>query len=213
VRRPFTQAGMWGLMRVMSDPACPIKPLDGLTCTGQDSIIFNPPADLPRPGEPAGGFPATGVDAGTGAASASSSSSASGSSAGPNAKASGSSLKAARRLRIAKRLKLTTFGLRGMKITIDVPSNTKVLALKLTRRSHGRPRTVLAGTVNVRKVPSSGRLVLTWKPGRKAVSRLFAGSDVLQARVGRDRRHLGSTLSASVKLIGPRLKARPASKH
>ncbi len=57
VRRPFTQAGMWGLMRVMSDPACPIRPLDGLTCNGQDSIIFNPPGGSPAPGRARGRLP------------------------------------------------------------------------------------------------------------------------------------------------------------
>jgi Big-like domain-containing protein/multicopper oxidase len=35
LRRPFSLAGMWGLLRVLSDShACPIRPLDGLTCTG-----------------------------------------------------------------------------------------------------------------------------------------------------------------------------------
>ena len=33
-RRPMAQAGSWGLMRVMSDAACPIRPLDGRTCLG-----------------------------------------------------------------------------------------------------------------------------------------------------------------------------------
>jgi hypothetical protein len=33
-RRPFTQAGAWGLMRVLSDAACPIRPLDGGSCLG-----------------------------------------------------------------------------------------------------------------------------------------------------------------------------------
>jgi manganese oxidase len=31
-RRPFTDAGMWGLFRVLSDPSCPIRPLDGRVC-------------------------------------------------------------------------------------------------------------------------------------------------------------------------------------
>jgi len=31
-RRPFTEAGMWGLFRVLSDPSCPIQPLDGRGC-------------------------------------------------------------------------------------------------------------------------------------------------------------------------------------
>jgi len=207
VRRPFTQAGMWGLMRVMGTSAtdCPILPLDGLTCAGQDSIIFNPPADLPRPGEPAGGFPGTGVDAGA--------VSLTGSNTTPNNATASGKITTARRLRIARSLKLRTFGTKGMRITIDVPSNTKVLGLKLVRRSHGRVRTVLAGSVAARRIPTSGTLVLTWKPGRKAVSRLLAGTDVLKVRVGRDRNHLGAPLSASIKLVGPRISARAAKKH
>jgi len=35
LRRPFTNAGMWGLQRVLSDPTCPIRPLDGLSCRGR----------------------------------------------------------------------------------------------------------------------------------------------------------------------------------
>jgi hypothetical protein len=36
LRRPFTQAGMWGLLRVLptSGSGCPIKPLDGPACAG-----------------------------------------------------------------------------------------------------------------------------------------------------------------------------------
>ncbi|HVE26290.1 MAG TPA: hypothetical protein VNC22_12840, partial [Sporichthya sp.] len=206
VRRPFTQAGMWGLMRVMSDPSCPIRPLDGLTCNGQDSIIFDPPAEpVIRPGQDANGNfpPVPGVN-GPGAANATGSS---------LATASGNSLKAARRLRIAARLRLQTFGTKGMKITIDVPANTKVLGLRLTRRSAGRVRTVLARALKVKQVPRTGRLVVQWKPGRKAVAKLFAGNDILKVRVGRDARHLGGTLTAPVKLLGPRIRAQVARKH
>jgi hypothetical protein len=50
LRRPFTQAGMWGLMRVQPDPTCPIKPLDGLSCMGQASMIdVTPPAVMASP--------------------------------------------------------------------------------------------------------------------------------------------------------------------
>jgi hypothetical protein len=212
LRRPFTQAGMWGLMRVMSDPSCPIRPLDGLTCNGQDSIIANPLPDqqLPRPGEPAGGFPDN-PSPGALAAAATGAGAAAGS--GSSANASASSLKSARRLRLTKRIALRTFGLKGMKITIDVPSTTKLLDLKLARRSHARLTTVLAGSLKIKTVPRNGRLVVQWKPGRKAVSRLSAGSGVLRVRVGRDRTHLGMTLSASVQLLGPRIKATAARRH
>jgi hypothetical protein len=204
MRRPFTMAGMWGLMRVMSDPSCPILPLDGLTCKGQPSIITDPLPDqqLPRPGEPAGGFPdnpspgaLAAAGAGGGAASAA------------GATASGSSVKAARRLRVARRLKLRTFAARGMALTIDVPSSTRLLDVRLVRRGHGRVRTLLAGTLKVRGVPRDGRLAARWRPGRRAVSRLLAGDVTLQVRSGRDRRRLGAALSAPVRLVGPRVRA------
>ena len=35
LRRPFTNAGLWGIMRVAADPSCPIAPLNGKGCDGQ----------------------------------------------------------------------------------------------------------------------------------------------------------------------------------
>jgi FtsP/CotA-like multicopper oxidase with cupredoxin domain len=207
VRRPFTQAGMWGLMRVMSDTSCPIKPLDGLDCKGQDSIIFDPPAELPRPGDPVPG--AAGSSSATGSAG-------NPSSAGPStvqpAKASSAS-RGARTLRIPKRLKLRTFGARGMRITADVPTGTKLLDLRLMRRTGGRVKQVLVGSVKVTKIGRNGQVALTWKPGRKAVSKLLAGSHVLRVRVGPDRKRLSGTVSAPVRLVGPRLTARAARRR
>jgi len=37
-RLAYVEAGMWGLFRVLSDPACPIRPLDGLGCSGQPPL-------------------------------------------------------------------------------------------------------------------------------------------------------------------------------
>jgi len=37
-RLAYVEAGMWGLLRVLSDPACPIRPLDGLGCSGQPPL-------------------------------------------------------------------------------------------------------------------------------------------------------------------------------
>ena len=51
--RPFTEAGMWGLMRVLSDDQdCPVKPLPGLDCLGQDPIQpeATPVSSDPGPG-------------------------------------------------------------------------------------------------------------------------------------------------------------------
>lgn len=47
--RAFTEAGMWSLLRVMSDESCPIRPLEGRDCLGeppiepQDTVSGNPP--------------------------------------------------------------------------------------------------------------------------------------------------------------------------
>jgi hypothetical protein len=212
VRRPFTQAGMWGLMRVMSDASCPIKPLDGLDCNGQDSIIFDPPAELPRPGDPAPGSGSSSAGASNAGGSAGASRAGSPSAPSPStdqikpAKASSVS-GGARNLRIPKRLELRTFGLKGMRITADVPTGTTVLDLRLMRRKGRRLKPVLAGSVEVTKTGRNGHLVLRWKPGREAVSKLLAGSHVLRVRVGPDRTRLSGTDTAPVRLVGPRLRA------
>jgi hypothetical protein len=54
---------------------------------------------------------------------------------------------------------------------------------------------------------ADGHVVLPWKPGRKAVSKLLAGGHVLRVRVGADRKRLSGPLSAPVRLLGPRLRA------
>jgi FtsP/CotA-like multicopper oxidase with cupredoxin domain len=213
VRRPFTQAGMWGLMRVMSDASCPIQPLDRLTCKGQDSIIFDPPADLPRPGDPAPGGSGSGSGSGdSGGGSSTGGGGGASSSTGTTAKASSTS-RAARNLKIPSRLKLRTFGLKGMRIVLDVPSDAKVLDLRLMRRTGGRLNRVLAGSVKVAKIGRNGQVVLTWKPGRNAVAKLLAGNHVLRVRVGPGRTRLSATVAAPVRLVGPRLLAAAARRR
>ena len=50
LRRPFTDAGMWGIQRVMSDASCPIRPLDARGCVGGAGTFItldaSPPAVL-----------------------------------------------------------------------------------------------------------------------------------------------------------------------
>jgi hypothetical protein len=196
-------------MRVMSDASCPIKPLDGLTCKGQDSIIFDPPADPPRPGDPAPG-PGSGGSGGSGGGS-STSGGGTPSSAGTPAQESSSS-RAARNLRIPSRLTLRAFGLKGMRIALDVPSDAKVLDLRLVRRTGGRLKRVLTGSVKIARIGRNGQVALTWKPGRNAVAKLLAGNHVLRVRVGLDRTRPSATVSAPVRLVGPRLRA-PAARR
>jgi hypothetical protein len=67
--------------------------------------------------------------------------------------------------------------------------------------------------VKITKIGRNGHVVLTWKPGRKAVSKLLGGNHVLQVRVGPDARRLSGTVSAPVRLLGPRLRAAAARRH
>ena len=42
LRRPFTEAGLWGIQRVLADASCPIRPLDARGCTGTSGRIHHP---------------------------------------------------------------------------------------------------------------------------------------------------------------------------
>ena len=42
LRRPFTEAGMWGLLRTVSDAKCPVRPLPGRDCIGEGPIGSSP---------------------------------------------------------------------------------------------------------------------------------------------------------------------------
>ena len=47
LRRPFTDAGLWGIQRVLADASCPIRPLDGRGCTGTSGAFITLDAVLP----------------------------------------------------------------------------------------------------------------------------------------------------------------------
>ena len=53
-RRAFTEAGMWGLLRVMSDPSCPILPLEGRDCLGGPTTLAD--SRVEGPGSEGGGI-------------------------------------------------------------------------------------------------------------------------------------------------------------
>jgi hypothetical protein len=188
MRRPFTQAGMWGLFRVMSQPSCagaPIKPLDGLSCTAQESIIFDPPA-VPRPGEPAIGAFARGAGE-------------------PGAKvtvagAVARTTRAPRGLRVRGRVALRELATRGLRMELLTPRDSRVVDVRLSRLAGKRLRVALDGRVTIR---SGGPIVLRWKPGRRAVARLRAGTYVVRVKVGPDARHLSrQSDEVTVRLTG-----------
>jgi hypothetical protein len=188
MRRAFTQAGMWGLFRVLSQPSCagaPIKPLDGLSCTAQQSVIFDPPA-IARPGEPApGGFAGGFGEAGTKPVVAG---------------AIVRNTRAPRGLRVRGRVALREFATRGMRMELLVPKDSRLVDLRLSRVSGKKLTVALNGRMRIRK---GGPIVLRWKPGRNAVAKLRAGTYVLRIKVGPDARRLSrQSDEATVRLTG-----------
>jgi FtsP/CotA-like multicopper oxidase with cupredoxin domain len=177
MRRPFTQAGMWGLMRVMSDPSCPIKPLGGLSCTAQPSIIFDPPENPVRPGEPApGDFLGGGGEITSPPVLAAA--------AAPAPTVAGAVNRpttAPRGLRVRGRVSLREFLTRGLRMELLTPRDTRVLDIRLTRVRGKRLVPAAKGVVLIKR---GGPITLRWKPGRKVVSTLRSGTYVLRVRVG-----------------------------
>jgi hypothetical protein len=180
MRRAFMQAGMWGLLRVASNPTCagaPVKPLDGLSCKAQPSIIFDPPP-LPRPGEPKPAFFA----GGGGEISTPS--------VAPKATVAGAlvrSTTAPRGLRVRGSVALSEFARRGLRMELLTPADSRLVDLRLYRVSGKKLVRAINGKVKIRR---GGPIVVRWKAGRAAVSRLRAGKYVLRVKVGPDAKHL-----------------------
>jgi FtsP/CotA-like multicopper oxidase with cupredoxin domain len=184
-RRPFTQMGQWGLMRVLSDPTCPIKPLDGLDCIGQKSVFTGAP---PRPNTNPGDAPAGGAAAP--AAPAASTTLTASSKAGPRL----------RGLKIAKRISLTQLVRKGLRVQVSVPASTRAVHVRLLRRSGRSLRTTTSGVVRVRR---GGTLTFTWKPTRAQLRRARAGRHQLQLKAGTSAKRLAAgTLRADIRITG-----------
>jgi hypothetical protein len=193
MRRAFMQAGMWGLLRVESKPTCaaaPVKPLDGLSCTAQPSVIFDPPA-LPRPGEPKPAF-----FAGGGGEIATPSVASKVTVAGSVVR----STTAPRGLRVKRSVALREFATRGLRMELLTPADSRVVDLRLYRVSGKKLVRTLNGRVKIRR---GGPIVLRWKAGHRSVSRLRAGTYVLRAKVGPDARRLSrQSDETTVRLTG-----------
>jgi hypothetical protein len=113
-----------------------------------------------------------------------------------------------RSLRVARRLSLRAFASRGLRLRMQTPRNTRVIRVTLTRKGAKRRRPALTGVLRVRH---GGRVSVRWKPGVRAVRRLWRGTYVLRVRVGPDRRHLSRQVDkATLRLTGSRPKL-PAS--
>jgi hypothetical protein len=208
MRRAFQQAGMWGLMRVMSDESCPIKPLNGLSCTAQPSIIFDPPENPVRPGEPSpGAFEQGGGEIATTPVAARAP-------AAPAATVAGSvsrGIASPRGLRLRGRVTLRELATRGLKMELLTPRDTRIIDLglyqvrgkKLTRRISGKVRVRRGGPITVR-----------WQPGRTAVAKLRSGKYVLRVRVGPTAKRLSrQSDEATIRLTGVAPRSAPARRR
>jgi hypothetical protein len=176
MRRPYTEAGMWGLMRVMSDPSCPIKPLPGLSCTAQPSLI----GDLsflknPEPEQHNG--------SGSGK-----------SSGGPGKRRSAPSVL---NLSIRKRLSLRDVRRHGIRVKATVPKTARRLRIRLYRlRGHKKVR---AGEY-VAKLRKGGRVSVLWRS--KTTRRLRAGTYLVQVDAApKTGKYLAGGAQARVKVI------------
>jgi hypothetical protein len=178
LRRPFTEAGMWGLLRTFSDPDCPVKPLDGLDCVGRGTLITDQGTiEGGRPGSAA--VPAAGAALGAPRPGSSLTASSVGRGRRP----------ALRGLRAAQRVSRRALRRRGLQVALTAPTGTRAVGLALSGRGGA-----VKGTVRVKR---GGALRILWRPA--GLDSLRPGRYVLRVRAGRDARHLGvRTLRAHV---------------
>jgi FtsP/CotA-like multicopper oxidase with cupredoxin domain len=199
-RRPFTQQGMWGLMRVLSDPTCPIKPLDGLDCIGQSSVFTGRP---PRPNSNPGDAPS---GAGTSGAAASGNPvrSAAGAAAGAPEKATGSSAKPRklRGLKVAKKIDVARLARNGVRVSVTLDASARALQLRLLKGSGAKAS-------YSRKLSRGGTVSFTWKPTRAQLRTARAGRYTLEIKAGSNAKRLwNQTLKTTIQLTGRLARAR-----
>jgi hypothetical protein len=197
LRRPFTTAGMWGLMRVMSDASCPIKPLDGLTCLGQDTLAANAPAPPPRPGQgpPAPGSAPAPAGARPGPAPTTGSA--------PARRPAKPTARGPRGLRLRRAIGLRELAARGLRFALLTPADTRAVQVRLYRVGRRRLTNVLQGVVRVTR---GGAITVGWRPGARRVAALPPGQYVLRVRIGpRATRLTSRSTEASIRLTGPRV--------
>jgi manganese oxidase len=193
VRGPFTEAGLWGLLRVASDTSCPVRPLPGLDCIGRPSLITNEPQPEPAP-QPRAEAPAPPAPQPP----------------APQPKAPSAPRPKLRNLRIPRTMSLAQLAKRGMVIKVTAPPNSRALEVVLGKVVGRTERTVLRSVV---RLPGGGSIGVRWRPTRRQVAALRAGRYRLRVRAGSARSKLtADRLAANLRLTGKAPKA-PARKQ
>ena len=181
LRRPFTEAGDWALMRVLSDSSCPIKPLGGLTCTAR-APLYDLGLHPAAPGAGASGGAGAGDGGATAGATAGASSGAPGPPAGGTTGVKGVKISS---LTVTRKLRLAQLRRGGLRLTVTVPANARVLRITLFRRvGRGRTAAVTVGVSGLVRIRKGGRVTVTWRPPAAKLRALKTGRYVVSVAAG-----------------------------
>jgi hypothetical protein len=209
LRRPFAQAGMWGLMRVLPWQTCTIKPLAGLPCGVDRPAPAGTPVTGPAPTpaattstpdttqQPTSTTPSTTDDSsgkgsgkgsdGSGDGQSSKQSGGRGSGKPEDAGASNRPAAALRDLVLPRRISLAAFRRGGLEFWVTAPADTRALEVRLVDR---RKRTVLRGVLTLLK---GGTENVLWRLSARDRRKLRAGQYRFVIRGGVSAARLGST--------------------
>ncbi len=162
LRRAFTEAGMWGLMRVLPNSGCnQTAPIRSLACRLPAPNDDPAPGGGPSPG--GGGGSSAGGDAGSGDT--------------PPTKAR----PGLRKVRVARRLSLRALRKAGLRIRLEAPAGAKLLQLRVLRKDRGG---VLDELIAQRLPIAAGDVDLRWRPRKSRLRALKGGAYVLELRGG-----------------------------
>ncbi len=185
LRRPFTQAGMWGLMRVLpDDPDCrELKPLPGLDCLGQDPIQpeATPVSSDPGPGSGGDSSPVVRPRVTQPAPTSTKKTTTSSPSRSGDDDASDKRPAALSGLSAPRRASIGSLGRTGLRLELNAPSSTRVLRVRLVRTVGSKRTTVATTTLKVRR---GGTISARWRLERRVLRRLKPGTHQIQIQAG-----------------------------
>jgi hypothetical protein len=195
MRRAFTEAGMWGLMRVLPGVACGSAPAAGAPVP----LPCPPPAPAPA-SDAGGGAPAPSTSGTPGGSDPASSTSGSGTasdhgsgkggshssddSGSVSARVSPAGSPAPRvrlgGLRVPARVTLRALTRNGLSFSLLVPPKAGRVDLRLLTKVRGRTRLVARGYTTITQ---GGVVQLRWRLDRRTIGRITAGAYTLQVKI------------------------------
>jgi hypothetical protein len=204
LRRPFTEAGMWGLLRVLPEESCAVKRLDGTACGPRPTPAPAPtpenPAPLPEaptatpspsptpatPSRPAPRAQEPTAEATPGVEAAAPEAQAVTAVPAPQVApvAEAPRVQRLRDLVVPRSIAPRTLRRGGLEFRVTVPDSARAIAVELVR---GR-RVVARATV---RISAGGAQKIRWRLPAATAKRLAAGRYTLRVRAGKDARSIG----------------------